>query len=104
MQNPTSDCSELLRKTAATLSNNAVLRLFLAVQKKDLSLTIEYAIKRLLLHVELCEAKLLTTQNNSVVFQEWKLLKRKREWREMVENILHYFPQMVCETYLSITL
>ena len=46
MQNPTSDCSELLRKTAAALSDDAVLQLFLGVQQKDLSLSIEYAIKR----------------------------------------------------------
>ena len=45
MQNPTSDCSELLRKTAATLSDDTILKLFLTVQKNNLSLSIEYAIK-----------------------------------------------------------
>ena len=46
MQNPTSDSSELLRKTAATLSDDTVLQLFLTVQKNNLSLSIEYAIIR----------------------------------------------------------
>jgi hypothetical protein len=47
---------------------------------------------------------LLITQNNRVIFPGWKFFKKKREWREMVENILHYFPHMVCETYLAIQL
>jgi len=46
MQNPTSDCSELLRKTAATLSDDTILQLLLTVQKNNMSLSIEYAIKR----------------------------------------------------------
>ncbi|KIK00535.1 hypothetical protein K443DRAFT_664874 [Laccaria amethystina LaAM-08-1] len=46
MQNPTSDCSELLRKTAATLSDDTILQLFLTVQESNLSLTIEYVIIR----------------------------------------------------------
>jgi len=46
MKNPTSNCSELLRKTAATLSDDTILQLFLTVQKNNLSLSIEYAIKR----------------------------------------------------------
>ena len=45
MQNPASDCSELLRKTAATLSDDAILQLFLTVQKNNLLLSIEYGIK-----------------------------------------------------------
>ena len=46
MQNATSDCSELLRKTAATLSDDMILQLFLTVQKNNLALSIEYAITR----------------------------------------------------------
>ena len=46
MQNPTSDCSELLKKTAAALSDETVLQLFLTVQQNNLSLSIEYAIIR----------------------------------------------------------
>ena len=46
MQNPTSDCNELLRKTAATLSDETILQLFLTVQKNNLSVSIEYAIIR----------------------------------------------------------
>jgi len=44
MQNPTSDCNELLRKTAAALSDDTILQLFLTVQKNNLCLSIEYAI------------------------------------------------------------
>ena len=46
MQNSTSDCSELLKKTAVTLSDDTILQLFLKVQKNNLSLSIEYAIRR----------------------------------------------------------
>ena len=46
MQNPTSDCSKLLRKTAATLSDDTMLQLFLTVQKNNLSLSMESAIIR----------------------------------------------------------
>ena len=46
MQDPTSDCSELLKETAAALSDDTILKLFLTVQQNDLSLTIEYAITR----------------------------------------------------------
>ncbi|KIJ99223.1 hypothetical protein K443DRAFT_102572 [Laccaria amethystina LaAM-08-1] len=79
MQYPTNDCSELLRKTAATLSDDTILQLFLSVQKNNLCLSIEYAIMM------------------GVTFPGWKLVKRKRQWRQMVENILCYFPHMVCE-------
>ena len=51
MQNSTSDCNELLKKTAATLSDDTILQLFLTVQKNNLSLSIEHAIIRYLLHV-----------------------------------------------------
>ena len=44
MQNPTSNCSELLKETAAALSDDIVLKLFLTVQQNNLSLSIEYAI------------------------------------------------------------
>ena len=46
MQNPASDCSELLKKTAATLSDDTILQLFLTVQKNNLTLSIKYAIMR----------------------------------------------------------
>ena len=46
MQNSTGDCSELLRKTAAALSDETILHLFLAVQQSSVSLSIEYAIIR----------------------------------------------------------
>ena len=46
MQNPTSDCSELLQKTAAILSDDTILQLFLTVQQNDVSLSIKYAIIR----------------------------------------------------------
>ncbi|KIJ99252.1 hypothetical protein K443DRAFT_624684 [Laccaria amethystina LaAM-08-1] len=46
MQNPTSDCGELLSKTAANLSDDTILQLFLTVQKTFMSLSIEYAIRR----------------------------------------------------------
>jgi hypothetical protein len=46
MQNPTSDCSELLKETAAALSDDTVLQQFLTVQKNNVSLSIEYAITR----------------------------------------------------------
>ena len=104
MQNPTSDCSELLRKTAGTLSDDTILQLFLTVQKNNLALSIELAIIRWLLHVSYYEAKLLIMQSNRVTFPDWKLFKRKREWREMVEEIVHYFPHLVCETYLTMKL
>ncbi|EDQ98184.1 GTP-binding protein [Laccaria bicolor S238N-H82] len=47
MQKPTSDCSELLRKTAATFSDDTLLQLFLTVQQNNVALSIEYAIKRI---------------------------------------------------------
>ena len=31
----------------------------------------------------------------------WNLFKRKREWREMVQTILGYFPHLVCEPYFD---
>ncbi|EDQ98291.1 uncharacterized protein LACBIDRAFT_304448 [Laccaria bicolor S238N-H82] len=83
MQNPTSDCSELLRKTAATFSDDTLLQLFLTVQQNNVALSIEYAIIR-------------------VGFPGWKLFKEKKEWRKMVEKILKYFPHMVCGPYLPI--
>ncbi|EDR13861.1 uncharacterized protein LACBIDRAFT_304960 [Laccaria bicolor S238N-H82] len=86
MQHPTSNCSELLKETAATLSDDMILQLFLTVQKNNLCLSIEYAIML------------------GVTFPGWKLVKRKRKWREMVEAILCYFPHMVCETCLTIEL
>ena len=46
MQNPTSDCSELLKETAAALSDGTILQLFLTVQQNNMSLSIEYAIIR----------------------------------------------------------
>ena len=46
MQNSTGDCSELLRKTAATLSDETILHMFLKVQQNTVSLSIEYAIIR----------------------------------------------------------
>ena len=46
MQNSTGDCSELLKKTAATLSDETILHLFLTVQQNNVSLSIEYAIKK----------------------------------------------------------
>ena len=104
MQNPTSDCSELLRKTAATLSDDAILQLFLTVQKNNLSLSIEKAIMRLLLYISLYEAKLLIIQNNRATFPGWKLFKRNRGCREMVKDMLCHFPHVVCETYLTIQL
>jgi hypothetical protein len=42
--------------------------------------------------------KFLITHNNRVTFPDWKLFKRKRKWRDMVRNILLYFPHVVCET------
>ncbi|EDR14541.1 small GTP-binding protein domain [Laccaria bicolor S238N-H82] len=78
MQNPTSDCNELLRRTAATLSDDTILQLFLTVQKNDLSLSIESAIMRV----------------TFPTFPGWKLFKRNIECREMVKNILCYFPHM----------
>ena len=104
MQNPTSDCSELLRKTAATLSDDTILQLFLTVQKNNLSLSIEYAIMRWLLYVQLYEAKVLIIQNNRVTFPGLNFFKRSKECRKMVKNILCYFPHIVRETYLTIQL
>ena len=46
MKNPTSDCIKLLKETAAALSDDTILQLFLTVQKNNLSLSIEYAIIR----------------------------------------------------------
>ena len=46
MQNPTNDCYELLEKTAAALTDDTVLQLFLTVQKNNMSLSIEFAITR----------------------------------------------------------
>ena len=51
MKNSTGDCNELLRKTAAALSDETVLHLFLTVQQNNVSLSIEYAIIRDLLYV-----------------------------------------------------
>ena len=51
MQNSTGDCSELLRKTAATLSDETILHLLLMVQQNNVSLSVEYAIKKWLLYV-----------------------------------------------------
>ena len=50
------------------------------------------------------QGKLLVTLNNRVIFSGWRLFRRKREWRELVENIMCYFPHMVCEIYLTIQL
>ena len=104
MQTSTADCSELLEKTTVNLSNDTLLQLFVTVQKNNLSLSIEYAIIRYLCHVWLYEANLLITQNNRFALPAGRLFKRKREWREVVENILQYFPHMVCETNLTIQL
>ena len=104
MQNLTSGCNELLRKTAATLSDDTILQLFLTVLKNDVSLSIEYAIIRWLLHVQLYRGKWLIIHLNRVKFPGWNLFKRKREWREIVKNILLYFPHVVCETYLTMQL
>ena len=46
MENPTSDCSKILKETAAALSDDTILQLFLTVQQNNLSLSIEYAIMR----------------------------------------------------------
>ena len=46
MQNPTSNCSELLKETAAALSDDTILQLFLTVQQNELSLSIKYGIVR----------------------------------------------------------
>ena len=46
MQNPTSNCSELLKETAAALSDDTILQLFLTVQQNNVSLSIEYAVIR----------------------------------------------------------
>jgi hypothetical protein len=44
MQYPTSDCSLLLEQTAAVLSDDTILQLFLSVQQNHLSLSMQYAI------------------------------------------------------------
>ena len=44
MQNPTNNCSVLLKETAAALSDDTILQLFLTVQQNNLSLSIKYAI------------------------------------------------------------
>ena len=48
MQNTMSDCSVLVKETAAVLSDDAILQLFLSAQQNSLSLSMEYAVKRLL--------------------------------------------------------
>jgi hypothetical protein len=51
MQNPASDCSELLKKTAGALTDDAVMHLFLTVLQNYVSLSIEQAIIRQLIHI-----------------------------------------------------
>ena len=51
MQNTTSDCSMLVKETAAVLSDDAILQLFLSVQQNHLGLSMEYAVKRLLVSI-----------------------------------------------------
>ena len=46
MQYATSDCSLLLEQTAAVLSDDTILQLFLSVQQNHLSLSMQYAIER----------------------------------------------------------
>jgi len=48
MQDTTTDCSVLVKETAAVLSDDAILQLFLSAQQNSLSLSMEYAVKRLL--------------------------------------------------------
>jgi hypothetical protein len=47
MQNTMGDCSVLVKETAAVLSDDAILQLFLSAQQNSLSLSMEYAVKRL---------------------------------------------------------
>ena len=51
MHNTTSDCSLLVEETAAVLSNDAILQLFLSVQQNFVSLSMEYAVKRFLVSI-----------------------------------------------------
>ena len=48
MQNIASDCSLLVKETAAALSDDTILQLFISVQQNDLSIKMEYGLKRLL--------------------------------------------------------
>jgi len=48
MQNTTSDCSVLVKETAAVLSDDTILQQFLSVQQNYVSLSVEYGVKRLL--------------------------------------------------------
>ena len=47
MQKASTDCSVLVEETAAVLSDDTILQLFLSVQQNHLSLSMEYAVKRL---------------------------------------------------------
>ena len=51
MQNITSDCSLLVKETAAALSDDTILQLFLSVQQNNLSIKMEYGLKRLLVSI-----------------------------------------------------
>ena len=48
MQDITSDCSLLVKETAAVLSDDTILQLFLSVQLNNLSISMENGLKRLL--------------------------------------------------------
>ena len=49
MQDTTTDCSVLVKETAAVLSDDTILQLFLSVQQNYVSLPIEYGIERFLI-------------------------------------------------------
>ena len=51
MQDTTTDCSVLVKETAAVLSDDTILQLFLSVQQNRLSQLMEYALKRLLVSI-----------------------------------------------------
>ncbi|EDR10098.1 uncharacterized protein LACBIDRAFT_325699 [Laccaria bicolor S238N-H82] len=76
MQNTRSDCSVLVKKTAAVLSDDAILKLFLSVQQNQLSLSMEYAVK----------------SDIRVMFDsQGHWLKTREKQMITIKNILEYF-------------
>ncbi|KIJ89505.1 hypothetical protein K443DRAFT_117890, partial [Laccaria amethystina LaAM-08-1] len=80
MQNTMGDCSVLVKETAAVLSDDAILQLFLSAQQNSLSLSMEYAVKRLLLFDDQ---------------GQWG--KNEEEVLATIKNVFTYFPHVVSQ-------
>ena len=93
MQKPTTDCSVLVKETAAVLSDDAILQLFLSVQQNHLSLSMEFAVKRLLAQYHL--ANMMLTSDARVMFDYQGQWSKNAEKMTTIKNMLKYFPHIV---------